>query len=60
MVEIICNVNIENYWCELCCEYTICNRVERYMEKHGLLYLRDNKGKWGRLSVANESTKENK
>lgn len=45
MAEIICNVNIETYWCELCSEYTICNRAERWMEKHGFVHT---DGYWNR------------
>jgi len=34
-MNIICGRNIENYWCELCSEYTICNRAHNWMIKHG-------------------------
>ena len=34
-MEIICDRDVETYWCELCREYTICDRAEQWMKEHG-------------------------
>jgi hypothetical protein len=53
MANIICDRNIATYWCELCGEYSICDRAEKWMHEHGYSHI--DGSKIGRLSLGGKT-----